>query len=276
MPRSSGDFAQQSPFARPGPVVFALMCTLTGVWLAFVVGMHWAGVSAEAFELFVGDASAILHGQIWRILTAPLLTSPGTFWHLFPALLELYFFGAVLERDWRRGRFVGFLLSLAVLHAATQTIAAVLLPASVGQYLSAPLWFGPLAVTNGLVVAWALSNPSGVVRLYFFIPVPPKVIALLAVASPFGYLLFKEQPPEGVIGLLSGCLGGWLLGAGTPSPLRRAWLKFRLGRLDAEVARESAQRKKRVERSSLKVIEGGRGKTDGGDGGRGPDGRWLN
>ncbi|HEY0468640.1 MAG TPA: hypothetical protein VGC79_30810, partial [Polyangiaceae bacterium] len=69
------------------------------------------------------------------------------------------------------------------------------------------------------------------------------------------------------------------LGGGTPSPLRRYWLKFRIGRLDAEVAREAAQRKKRVERSRLKVIEGGLAKPDAppdGEKGRGPDGRWLN
>jgi hypothetical protein len=92
------------------------------------------------------------------------------------------------------------------------------------------------------------------------------------------FLIFREPPAEGIAGLLAGCLGGWLLGGGTPSPLRRYWLKFRIGRLDAEVQREAAQRKKRVERSQLKVIEGGRGKPDeGGEpGGRGPDGRWLN
>jgi len=99
------------------------------------------------------------------------------------------------------------------------------------------------------------------------------------VGTPFIYLLFRSLPPEGIPGSLGGCFAGWLLGAGSPSPLRRYWLKFRIGRLDAEVAREAAQRKKRVERSRLKVIEGGLAKPDApadGEKGRGPDGRWLN
>jgi len=273
MPPSRGNFVQQSPFQRPGPVVFTLMCVLSGLWLAFAVGMNWASVSVDAFLLFAGNSAAILHGQLWRLFTAPLLQTPTTFWHLFGALIELYFFGAQLENSWGRARFIRFIVSLALLQAVAQMAAELLLPGALGHYLSGPYWFGALAITGGMVVASLLSFPGGVIRLYGVLPVPPRVLLLLVVATPFGYLLFKEQPPEGVAGLLAGCFGGWLLGAGTPSPLRRAWLKFRLGRLDAEVAREAAQRKKRVERSQLKVIDGGRGKSDGD---RGPDGRWLN
>jgi len=278
MPPSRGDFVQQSPFQRPGPVVFTLMCVLGGVWLAFAVGMNWAGVSWDVFDLLCGSAVGIWHGQLWRLFTAPLLHAPDRFWHIFVALLELYFFGIQLERDWGARRLVRFLLWLALLQAAGQMLGNLILPASIGRYLSNDYWFGSMAILNGLVIASAFSYPNDAIRLYGVLPVSPRVIGLLAAATPFFYLLFKERPPEGVFGLLAGTAGGWLLGAGSPSPLRRSWLKFRLGRLDAEVAREAAQRKKRVERSSLKVIEGGRGKADGGTdgGGRGPDGRWLN
>jgi hypothetical protein len=133
-------------------------------------------------------------------------------------------------------------------------------------------------MASGLTVAWALNFRGGVVRLYGILPVTPRTLILIVIATPLVYLIFREPPPEGIAGLLAGSFAGWLLGGGTPSPLRRYWLNFRVGRLDAEVQREAAQRKKRVERSQLKVIDGGRSKPEeGGDaGGRGPDGRWLN
>jgi membrane associated rhomboid family serine protease len=276
MPTYSGDYAPPA-FPRPGPVVMVLMCVVGGLWLAFAVGMHWAGVSEEVFALFCGNTLLILHGQVWRVLTAPLMQAPNQFWHVFGVLLALYFFATPLEKEWSRGRFVRFLLALAVVPALAQGLVDLALPASVSAYLSGPYWFGGFAVASGLTVSWALNFRGDVVRLYGILPVTPRTLILIVVATPFGYLLFRETPAEGVAGLLGGCLGGWLLGGGTPSPLRRYWLKFRIGRLDAEVHREAAQRKKRVERSQLKVIEGGRSKDEGGDpGGRGPDGRWLN
>jgi membrane associated rhomboid family serine protease len=277
MPRQPGDYAQ-SAFPRPGPVVLALMCVIGGLWLAFAVGMHWAGVPEEVFFLYCGNTLAILHGQLWRLLTAPLLQAPTQFWHVFGVLLALYFFATPLEKQWSRGRFIRFLLGLALLPALGQVLVELALPASITRYLSESYWYGGLALASGLTVAWALNFRGEVVRLYGILPVTPRTLILIVVATPFGYLIFREPPAEGIVGLFAGCFAGWLLGGGTPSPLRRYWLKFRIGRLDAEVQREATQRRQRVERSQLKVLEGGRSKPDeGGEaGGRGPDGRWLN
>jgi len=277
MPTNPGDFAQPA-LPRPGRVVLVLMSAIGGLWLAFAVGMHWAGVPPEVFFLFCGNTAALLHGQLWRVLTAPLLQAPTQFWHVFGVLLAFYFFATPLEKQWGRARFLRFLLGLALLPTLAQMLVELVLPASVAQNLSNAYWFGGLAIASGLTIAWALNARGEVVRLYGILPVTPRTLILLVVATPLGYLIFREPPAEGIAGLLAGCFGGWLLGGGTPSPLRRYWLKFRIGRLDAEVQREAAQRRKRVERSPLKVIDGGRGKSeDGGDsGGRGPDGRWLN
>ena len=66
----------------------------------------------------------------------------------------------------------------------------------------------------------------------------------------------------------------WLLGAGTPSPLRKLWLKLQLARLDSEARREGKARRRRAAQSGLRVIEGG--SSEPGDKRRGPDGKWLN
>jgi hypothetical protein len=67
-------------------------------------------------------------------------------------------------------------------------------------------------------------------------------------------------------------IAGWLLGAGTPSPARRLYLRFRLAQLDREASQTREHRARRVQKSNLRVIEGGRGDDDD----HGPDGQLLN
>src|SRR5262249_11571466 len=100
---------------------------------------------------------------------------------------------------------------------------------------------------------------------------------LLVVTIAFGimYVLAVQHHYEGLISPFGGMLAGWLLGGGTPSPLRRVWLKVRLAQLDAEARRDNARRKQRVQGSGLTVIEGGKKKPNDDDP-RGLDGRWLN
>lgn len=274
-------YSDASPsFPRPGKVVTTVMCVVGGIWLAFAVGMHWAGVGPDVFALFCGNSERILHGELWRLLSAPLLQDPNGFWHLFGVLLTLYFFAVPLESDWGRKRLIRLLLGLAIVPSLIQVLFDVALPLGVRSAIVGEYWFGGLAVASGLTVAWALNHRSAVVRLYGILPVTSRTMIWMALGAPFLYLIFRSIPAEGIPALFGGCFAGWLLGGGTPSPLRRYWLKFRIGRLDAEVAREAAQRKKRVERSRLKVIEGGRADPppagSEGEKGRGPDGRWLN
>ena len=254
------------------------MLVTTGLTVAFAVGMSWAGVGRDVFALFCGNTLSILHGQVWRLFTASLMQPADSLWPLFSLIVSLYFFGTSLEQQWGSKRFARFLIGLIVLPSLLQLLCDLALPAGINRYLIPEYWYGGLGAAGGLSVAWALNFRGGVVRLFAVLPITAPMVIALAVAVPFIYLIFRSLPPEGIPATLGACGVGWLLGGGTPSPLRRYWLKFRLGRLDAEVAREAAQRKKRVERSRLKVIEGGLAKPDApsGEKGRGPDGRWLN
>jgi membrane associated rhomboid family serine protease len=280
MPNYPGE-STPSGMPRPGKVVLTTMCVVSGLCLAFAVGEHWASVGPEAFLLFCGNTLLILHGQVWRLLTAPLLQSPDNLWQLFGVLITLYFFGVPLEEKWGARRFLRFLLGAALVSTLAQALFDVALPPGIGRYLAQPYWFGGSAVAGSLAVAWALNHQGQVVRLYGVLPISTRTIILMVIGVPFIYLVFRSVPTEGFAADLGGALAGWLLGGGTPSPIRRLWLKFRISRLDAEVEREALQRKRRVERSRLKVIEGGLAKGDpaaseNGEKGRGPDGRWLN
>jgi hypothetical protein len=90
------------------------------------------------------------------------------------------------------------------------------------------------------------------------------------------------QRTSGLIAPFGGMLVGWLLGGGTPSPLRKFWLKQRYKTLEREADRARADRQKRVARSGLRVIPGGgkdpsNGSRKNDDDDRvGPDGKLLN
>src|SRR4051812_31915535 len=84
---------------RPGKVVTTAMSAVGALWLAFAVGTHWAGVGPDVFALFCGNTLLVLHGQVWRLLTAPLLQDPNGFWHVFGVVATLYFFGVPLEKS---------------------------------------------------------------------------------------------------------------------------------------------------------------------------------
>jgi membrane associated rhomboid family serine protease len=274
-----------SAFSRPGKVVSTVMLIAFGLWLAFAVGTHWAGVSEEVVALLCGNTLLILHGQIWRLITAPLVQDWHGPWGLVFVLFTLYFFGVPLEERWGGKRFVRFLIGTALVGSLFQVFFDVALPLSIRSSLGSDYWYGGMTVGSGLCIAWALHHSNSVVRLYGILPITARGMIGLTLAYPLLYLIFRNPPSEGIPALYGGAFAGWLLGGGTPSPLRRYWLKFRINRLDAEVAKEAAQRKKRVERSRLKVVEGGLAKTnpastpdasDTGEKGRGPDGRWLN
>src|SRR3954468_2620558 len=147
-----------SGIPRPGRVVKVAMGVVTALTLAFAVGIHWAGVSADAFELFCGNTLAILHGQVWRLFTASLLQSPTSLWPLLSLLMALYFFGVPLEQQWGEKRFARYLVGLLLVPSLIQALCDVALPASVNRVLIPAYWYGGLAVSSGLAVSWALTN----------------------------------------------------------------------------------------------------------------------
>jgi membrane associated rhomboid family serine protease len=270
------DGMMQLGFPRPGKALLGLMLAVTAIWLMFAVGMNWGGASASLFLLLVGDTQRILHGEVWRLFTAPLLHTPrggAGVNHLLMALLGLYFLGARLEERWGSARFLRFVAITAIGAFALQMVFELLLPQSLSARLVGERWYGLSPAIAAIAIAWALTFRGQVVRLFFVLPVTSGM--LIAAVIGFGVLnlIAAEMPEEGLLAPFGGMFLGWLLGGGTPSPLRKAWLKLRLAQLDSEARRENAKRRPRPNPGGLRVIPGGRVDDDEG---KGPDGRWLN
>jgi membrane associated rhomboid family serine protease len=274
----------QFAFPRPGRALKGVLIGLFALWLFYAIGLNWLGLPQQAFEVLVGSTADVMAGQIWRLFTAPLVHMPmgdQGVWHILTTLLGLYFLAPELERTWGAPRFLRFLLIASVFGYLLQMGIELALPEEQARKLVGPIWFGALPTVEAVAIAWALSFKGQVVRLMFVIPVSSRGLILFVVAMSLLYVVAGAQRTSGLIAPFGGMLVGWLLGGGTPSPLRKLWLKQRYKNLEREAERSKIDRQKRVARSGLRVIPGG-GKTPSDDGGKngdsrvGPDGKLLN
>jgi membrane associated rhomboid family serine protease len=254
-------------FPRPGKGLRAVLIGLLCIWLTFALAINWGGVSAETFYLLCGNTELIAHGQVWRLFTAPFLHMPSlTIGHILTVLVGLYFLGPSLESDWGTKRFLRFLLFTGVLAYTVQFLASWALPARFATRLAPEYYFGAVPVMEAVAIAWALSFKGRTVNLFLVLPVSSTGLILFVIGMSVMLLIAGATPFSGHVATFAGMVFGWLLGGGTPSPLRRLYLRFRLSRLESEAQRDRNTRRKRLQSSGLRVIDGGRddGKGDGG------------
>ncbi|HEY3494174.1 MAG TPA: rhomboid family intramembrane serine protease, partial [Polyangiaceae bacterium] len=156
MPRGFSD-APTVGLPRPGPALRGVLVTLLAVWLVFAVGINWAGAPESLFYALAGSTERILHGEVWRLFTAPFLHIPsGSISHILMTLLGLYFLSPSLEQRWGPGRFLRFLGGSAVFAYGLQMALELALPASLAGRLVPEYWFGAEPAVSAVSIAWAL------------------------------------------------------------------------------------------------------------------------
>jgi membrane associated rhomboid family serine protease len=260
---------------RPTKAVLALMLVVFTIWLVFAIGLNWGSASSDVFLLFTGNTERILHGEVWRLVTAPLLHFPrggDGVSHIFWTLFGLYFLTPRLEEAWGAARLMRFIAISAIVAYTVQMAVELALPLDVAQRLVPENWFGLMPALEAVAIAWALTFKNERVMLFFVLPASSRMLIVSVVAASTLFLIAGAQQPQGLIAPFGGMLCGWLLGGGNPSPLRKLWLKLKLRRLDGEVKREQ-QKARRPNPAGLRAIPGGRSDDDDD---RGPDGRFLN
>ena len=245
---------------KPGRALIGAMIAVTAIWVLFASAINWGSAGQEIF-LWVVGSDDILRGEVWRLFTTFLVhqpTGPGSVGHLLTTLFGLYFLGASLEERWGPRRFLVFLLGSGVFAAALQVVFGWLIPT-----LHQPAFFGALGVIDAIAVAWALSFRGQQVRLFFVLPISGFGMILFVLAMNVLYVLAMEQRREGLVTPFGGMLAGFLFAEG--SPVRRRYLEWRLGRLQARAAALSGAGKGSPSRgrgrpAHLQVIEGGQSK----------------
>ena len=257
---------------RPGKALVGVMVVLTAVWLMFAIGINWGGAPASVFVALAGNTHDILHGEVWRLFTAPLLLNPRGLGHILTALFGLYFLAPRLEQLWGPARMLRFIALTSVLAYLLQMLAELALPATVAARMVGPYWFGIQPALAAIVIAWACTFRGQVISLFGVLPMSTRTLVLVTIGFALLQVVAAELPAEGLLAPFSGMFFGWLLGGGTPSPLRKAWLKLRLAQLE-DANRRGERKKPRPNPGGLRVIPGGRSDDDDT---KGPDGRWLN
>jgi membrane associated rhomboid family serine protease len=259
-----------APFGSSlGPATRGL---LVAVGVVGILGALSAQGSGSAFALLACVHDRVLHGELWRLVTASLLTAPQLT-HLLFTLLGFYIFSPSIEYRWGTRRFVTFLVQVSVLAFGFETLVSALLPR-----FGSGVNYGPGLLLSALTVAWGRENPRAEIRLFFVLPVKGSAMVWVTVGFALLGLVYPGDVPEGSLGILVASMLGVAL-AGSPSPLRRAWLHLKLRWLGARgkrVAIPDAPRPIKRNVTHLRAIPGGRDHEDDDDAKRGPGGRWLN
>jgi membrane associated rhomboid family serine protease len=245
-------------------VVLAALVILGVAWGMIVNWLPGGEAGLEAFLLFVCAPIKVLHGQVWRLLTAGLLTAPtgsGAVSHLVFTVIALYFLTPDLERRWGSARFARFLFISIVLGYALAIALDVIAPPQSHVFHPGGM-FGAGAAITATAVAWSRENAEREVRLFLLVPVKGKVLFWFTIGYCVLTVVLGDQTTEGVVAPFGGVLTGLMLG-GSPSPLRALFLQTKLAMLKKQAGvggqpgPQKAARRPRPGAPPLRVVQGG-------------------
>ena len=128
---------------------------------------------ANALSFLTFNLNALLHGEVWRLVTfvfVPAYSSP------FALLISLYFYywiGSTLERQWGTAKFNLYYISGTLLTVLGVVLASLI---TGNPYLTAA---GTGYVNLSMFFAFAFLFPDTSVLLFFILPVKMKWLAYL-------------------------------------------------------------------------------------------------
>ncbi len=177
-----------------------IICYVIGYILAYAPG------NTNILNYLTLDPYAILHGQIWRIVSWVLV--PPSESNLFFVLIMLYFYysiGSTMERVWGKGKYNAYIFSgmlLMVIGAfITYIIIALFMPA-IMQSANVAYVFAAIAtefstyyINMSILLAFAATFPDNVILFMFVIPLKVKYLGII-----YGVWLAIE----GIVALFNG------------------------------------------------------------------------
>jgi membrane associated rhomboid family serine protease len=180
------------------------------------------------FELGAFVPARVLEGEIWRLVSWSVI-EPSPLSLIFACLL-LYWFGRDLGGLWGSRRFLLVYLGVALV-AAVGTCLVALFDRPILEQTYVGSW--PLA--EALTVAWGLTFPDRIIRIYFVIPIRGYIIAWGTVGLTVLFALYSGWDRYVPNLLAEGTMLAWLY----RRPVVARWSTWRR-------AQETAARKARV------------------------------
>lgn len=222
-----GQLSQALP--RPGPALKAVLIVIGVMGILSALAVNWVGGGEVIFRSLVCTTDGVLSGQVWRLVTAALLTSPSSLSQLFFTLIGLYFLSPDLERRWGSGRFLRFLVLSSVAGFLLAIGFDLIAPAS-AEVFHPRAMYGASAAITATAIAWSMANAHLQVRLFFVLPVSGRALFWVTIGYCVLGLVYGGGLTEGAVAPFGGVLTALLLG-GNPSPLRTLYLRTKLALL---------------------------------------------
>jgi membrane associated rhomboid family serine protease len=217
-------------FPKPGRALKLLLVVIFVLGIFNALLATWVPHGDRVFAVLQCDFERVRSGQLWRLLTSGLLTSPNEYGHLIFTLIGLYFLAPDLERRWGDARFLRFFAYAVLAGNLAVLLVGLGVPAGGGPSLArfAPQEvFGASAAVSAIAVAWSHDNASRTVQLFFVVPVRGAWLLWITLAVCVLDLIYPTALPEGVVAPFGGVAVGLLFG-GTPSRARAVWLRLKL------------------------------------------------
>jgi membrane associated rhomboid family serine protease len=121
----------------------------------------------------------VIRGALWQPITYLFLHSPYGFFHILFNMLALWMFGSDLERDWGTRRFLNFYFFCGVGAGLCDVTARLIL--GDGQIPT----IGASGAIYGILLAFGLLYPHRRIYLWFVLPIPARIFALILGAIAF-------------------------------------------------------------------------------------------
>lgn len=180
-------------------------------FLMALLGAFSPGWQRSFVYLFGLVPNGIFSGFLWQPVTYLFLHSG--FMHIFFNMFALWMFGAALEREWGRRRFLKYYFITGV-GAGVFSVIVTTITVSAGWMVAGR--FDPMAIPTigasgaiyGILLAFGLLFPNTPILVMFLFPIPARIFVMI-----FGALAFLSAlsgPGSGVSHVAH--LGGMVIG----------------------------------------------------------------
>jgi membrane associated rhomboid family serine protease len=152
-------------------------------------------------DALVLDVDAVLHGQVWRLLTYAFLHETRIWQHIVFNMLFLWWFGSDVEDIYGPREFLAVYLLSAFLGGLAFVLAAAAGLTGAGKCL------GASGAVTAVMVLCALHYPTRVILLFFIVPVPIWLfVGFQVVQDAFIFLSQDQSTSTAVTVHLAGAL----------------------------------------------------------------------
>ena len=178
--------------------------------VCYAIGFVISALRSDLLLYLTLNPHAILHGQVWRLVSWVLIPPPvsGYFW----ILIMLYFYysiGTALERTWGTWLYNVYIFSgmlFTILGAfLTYALMQVIAPgAGEMDYMIMSMYYSTYYINMSIFLGYAMTFPDAQVLLMLFIPVRVKWLGIIYLAI-IGVEFF-QTPLFGKIAIIASLL----------------------------------------------------------------------